>query len=304
MARIINYSVLSTVASGDLIPISDTSDANNTLYNVTASTLSTFFNENGVWTTVTGGINYAGGNVGIGTIAAVGYLDIQKTNVANDETRGANIDVTKENTSGAGFASNIYGIKSYSKGNSAETVVNIGGTWSKAEHTGTGRTYYITGGTNRAYHSGTGDSSAISGTFSEGKIGGTGVGNHLYCVGVNGVAKMDNPNATVDYLQGQHCTVQLNAGEVTDNAMCLILDLDHTGGTISGDFEYLRIQNDTFHSAVGGTARAINSLSTLPSVFAGDVEVSLGKGVILSSPNGTKYKITVANDGTLSTTAV
>ena len=272
MARITNYSILSTVASGDLIPISDTSDANNTLFNVTVGTLSTFFNENSVWAPITGGINYSGGNVGIGATTPTGYLDIQQTNVANDETRGANIDVTKENTSGAGFASNIYGIKSYGKGNSAETIVNIGGVWAKAEHIGSGRTYYLTGGTNRAYHTGSGNSSSISGIFAEGKVGGTGTGSHEYVVGSNNIAKLDNANATVQYLQGQHCTVQLVDGTVTNNVMSLILDFDYTGtGTITGDFEYLRIQNDTL-PAISGTSRAINSLSTLPSVFAGSIQ--------------------------------
>lgn len=36
----------------------------------------------------------------------------------------------------------------------------------------------------------------------------------------------------------------------------------------------------------------------------GDVELAANKGVILRSPNGTRYRITVANDGTLSTTVV
>ena len=200
------------------------------------------------------------------------FVDIDNTSTANDETRGINVELSKENTSGAGFASNVYGIKAHSVANSSEIVVNIGGVWNKAEHTGSGQTYYITGGTNRGYHSGSGNSSAISGTFSEGLVGGTGSGDHSYVVGVNSVAKLDNPNATVDFLQGQHCTIKLNDGEVTDNAMALILDLDHTGGTISGDFEYLRIQNDTFDSTVGGTSRAINSLSTLPSEFGGSIQ--------------------------------
>lgn len=304
MARLISYPVLSTVSTTDLIPITDASGTDKPLKNVTVQTLSDFFNENGLWVPIAGGINYSGGNVGIGVTTFTGYLDIQQTNVANDETRGANIDVTKENTSGAGFASNIYGIKSYSKGNSAETVVNIGGTWSKAEHTGTGRTYYITGGTNRGYHNGSGQSTTVTGTFSEARVDGTGTGTHQYVIGVNSIAKLDNANATVQYLQGQHCTVQLVDGEVTDNVMSLLLDFDYTGaGTISGDFEYLRIQNDTL-PAVSGTSRAINSLSVLPSYFAGDIELPVGKGIILTSSNGTRYRLTVADDGTLGTTAV
>ena len=224
------------------------------------------------WTDVTGGINYADGNVSIGTTSNSARLDIRETNVDNDETRGISLDINKENTDGSGFASNVYGIKSYSKANSTETVVNIAGTWSKAEHTGSGQIYYVTGGTNRAYHSGSGNSSSIAGVFSEAKVGGTGSGDHVFIIGINSLAKLDNPNATVDYLQGQHCTISLANGEVTDNATALLLDLDHTGGTISGDFEYLKIMNDTFDSAVGGTSRAINSLSTLPSEFGGSIQ--------------------------------
>ena len=212
------------------------------------------------------------GNVSIGVESNLARLDVRETNVDNDTTIGLNIDISKENTSGAGFASNVYGMKSYSKANSTETVVNIGGAWTKAEHTGSGRIYYLTGGTNRAYHNGSGDTSTVTGVFSEGKILGAGAGDCEYLIGVNAVAFLDNPNAKVDWLQGQHCTVKLNAGEVIGNINPLILDIDHTGGTITGDLTYLRIQNDSLSSAVGGTSRSIHSLSVHPSEFAGSIE--------------------------------
>jgi hypothetical protein len=46
-------------------------------------------------------------------------------------------------------------------------------------------------------------------------------------------------------------------------------------GTLQGDFAYLQIQNDPVPTPVTGTARAINSDSTLPSHFSGDVEIPL-----------------------------
>jgi hypothetical protein len=204
-----------------------------------------------------------------------GDVEVISVNVQNDETIGINTEVTKENTSGAGFASNVYGVKAYSKANSTETIVNIGGTWSKAEQIGSGRTYYITGATNRGYHSGSGDSDSVTASFSEAKISGTGAGNHSYLIGQNNVSKLDNANASVSFLQGMHCTVQLGDGDITGNMTALLLDADYTGtGTISGDFEYLSIMADENLPAVGGTARAIRSLSVLPSELAGSIQVA------------------------------
>jgi len=202
-----------------------------------------------------------------------GDLVVVSSNVLNNETIGVNVDVTKENLSGAGFTSNVYGVKSYAKGNSSETIVNIGGAWSKAEHIGEGTSYYITGGTNRAYHNGSGDSTSIVGTFSEALIGGDGEGNHTHLMGLSFIAKLDNPNADLEFLTGIHSTMQLGDGEVTGASSGILIDFDKLSGSgvISGDLEYLKIQNDVLPT-ITGTARAIHSDSTLPSLFRGSIK--------------------------------
>jgi hypothetical protein len=85
----------------------------------------------------------------------------------------------------------------------------------------------------------------------------------------------------------------------------------YMGGSAAGDFQIIRTCNTTdstiFHINnwnynVGiGTASPNSKLQ----VTEGDVYVeTIGKGVILSSPDGNCYKVTVSNGGTLETTLV
>jgi hypothetical protein len=88
-------------------------------------------------------------------------------------------------------------------------------------------------------------------------------------------AELNNPNVTLGNLQGHHNTVSMMAGTVSQNAAVNLLDFDYTGGTVGGNFAYLHIQEDAgvpFDTFVGGTARAINSASPLPSLLAGTLE--------------------------------
>ena len=241
--------------------------------------------------TVSEKIGIGAGTIGVAIDSAAPHLDLIAIDVSNDHSTGISSNVTKENTSGAGFASSVFGARINGIANSAEAVVDIQGTRSQAEHTGTGRVYYISGSTNRAYHTGTGDSSAIAGTFSEGKVGGTGVGAHAYVTGSSTRTFLDNPNATVQYLQGMHLTADLGDGTVSDNMTVILLDADYTGaGTIAGDFEYISIMPDTNLPAVGGEARAIHSQSAFPSTFAG--AIGIGSSTLPTNTldvNGTAY---------------
>ena len=97
-------------------------------------------------------------------------------------------------------------------------------------------------------------------------------GEISYMMGANIISEM-NGSVNVDYLQGAHVTVKTNSGTVEGGVSAIIVDLDGTGATVNGDLEYLRIQNDGMPT-VTGVARAINSLSVLPSLFNGSVEAA------------------------------
>ncbi len=208
------------------------------------------------------------GNVGIGTTSPFYPLHISKNTVGNGFSINIFSTATKPNAQGG----SVYGGFFSSTGNSTATVDNIVGSRNYGEHTGTGQATFIAGSSHFAVHNGSGNSTGIYAISPKAEIKGTGVGSHQYVIGANINNVLNNSNATVQYLEGAHIAVNLQNGTVTDNAIGLVLDFDYTAGVVSGDLDYLRIQNDTLPT-VGGTARAINSLSTLPSVFAGDIGI-------------------------------
>jgi len=151
------------------------------------------------------------------------------------------------------------------------------GLYAKGEFEGTaGFTGFVIGGNLEARYDGSGTNGAnatMYGSFSLARATSAANGTISYMIGADNVAKIEGANVTANNLQGAHTGVSLTDG-TAGNVIVQILDFDGTGGTVTGDLSYLQIQNDTMPT-VSGTSRAINSLSVLPSLFTGQVEIPL-----------------------------
>ena len=210
----------------------------------------------------------SGSNVGIGTVTPSYPLTV----ITEGTAAGFDINLWSEIEKAGTSTGSAYGAFFSSNGNSSGTLANLVGSRNYAKDDGLGDTDFIVGASHFAIANGGGASAGVYGVNTKAQSTGTATQDIDYLIGSNISAELNNPNASVRYLQGSHNTIKLGDGDVTDNAMALILDFDYTGtGVITGDFEYLRIQNDTL-PVISGTSRAINSLSILPSVFGGSLE--------------------------------
>lgn len=210
----------------------------------------------------------SGSNVGIGTITPSYPLTV----ITEGTAAGFDINLWSEIEKTGTSTGSAYGGFFSSKGDSSGALANVVGSRNYAKDDGLGDTDFIVGASHFAIANGGGASAGVYGVNTKAQSTGTATQDIDYLIGSNISAELNNPNASARYLQGSHNTIKLGDGDVTDNAMALILDFDYTGtGTITGDFEYLRIQNDTL-PVISGTSRAINSLSILPSVFGGSLE--------------------------------
>ncbi len=304
-----NYGIMSPISQGMQIAVGDGASVSSPL------------------------VTFAGTNqrVGIGTVSPSAKLSVNgKATVTELEVAGASIagsqltslavktsagtevntwiDMTASPTSNA--TGDAYGAVIRAIGSGSNTDKGLVGINPVGRQSGTGGAEYAYGVLATGEQTGSGNIDFISGLDARASSSGNGTATTDYVRGINSDAKVNNANATVDYLQGIHAAANLTTGTVGEVNVNL-LDWDYTAGTVTGDLSYIRIQNDNY-SAVGGTARAIHSLAALPSLFSGTVEVAGGdleastvaKGLVLKSPDGTRYRVTVANGGTLSVSAV
>jgi hypothetical protein len=68
---------------------------------------------------------------------------------------------------------------------------------------------------------------------------------------------------------GSSIKVELGHGQITEVDILHLEYHDQNNGNISGDFSYIKIENDTMCPGLVGVARVINSESVLPSKFSG-----------------------------------
>ena len=252
MARLISYPTISTLALGDLFPVTDVSGVGKPLKNVTATGLLGFIETNaGLWEKTATGINYPGGTVGIGATVSIASSMITVANTRTEPSTSVNsfYNLTYANT--ANSTASIYGtVNRYinSSNFSSKDLVSIN---------------------NIARTTGTGAITNIYAAYNETDIEGS--GNVNLAVGASNISKLDNAGGTVGTISGTNSLVQLLQGEAATVKILNVEFAQSAGTSISGDLSYLYIANQTVGD-ITGTARAINSQSVLPSYFAGSVE--------------------------------
>ena len=184
-------------------------------------------------------------------------ITLKKANTSTDTDVGLFYDITKENTTDS--VSESYGV--VNRVDSTTDFNNRG----------------IITQNNIGRVTGAGNFSYIYPSYNQASIKGAGtVGTVI--AGVNETS-LNNASGTVNYLWGTHTEVQLTAGTAGEISL-LNFDFDQSAGTtITGDFQYINISNDQPVSNIGGTARALNIESNLPSFFSGSI------GIGTNTPN-------------------
>ena len=212
------------------------------------------------------------GNLGIGAAESQNLLNIEGTNNNYDISRALEIDYTKSHST-TGWGASAFGVRVnvFTDGTGQNADLQ-GGSFS-AKHIGSGVTYYLLGSQSNAKHEGSGNTGAIWGAFNQGAVSGTGTGTHPFLIGTNQKADLNNANASVGKMQAIVAYAKTTAGDITERIVAAELGLDcNQGAATAVDAAVLYLTADVSSLTTSGTARTINSVSTLPSVFAGTIQ--------------------------------
>jgi hypothetical protein len=224
--------------------------------------------------------SYTTGNVN----ATIG-IKTKAFNVNTDEAINASVyGITSEATSGqtVGFAGNVYGTRSNAYHEGASSVAFVVGSNAKAK--------ISNGGSPTAGN--------VYGNYALAEAIGTNTSNSKYNIGNFVSSVIDNPNHTAVNFIGSYVSTTPKNGTAGD---MVVLQVNNEGaGTgsfdLTGDLTYLKITQGIM-ADVGGTARAIHSEVTLPSLLLGSLEST---GFIKTGGAATEFLMA---DGTVTTGA-
>lgn len=218
-----------------------------------------------------------------------------------DETIGIKNKAANANTNAA-INANVYGITS--DATSSQTVGSAGNTQAirlVARHEGVSSVAFVVGSNAKATitNGGSPTSGNVYGNYATAEAIGTNISNSKYNIGSFVTAKIDNPSHAAINFIGAY--VDLNPSQGTAQDM-VVLQVNNQGTPpsngfdLTGDLTYLKITQGTMAS-VGGTARAIHSEVTLPSLLLGSLEST---GFIKTGGAATEFLMA---DGTVTTGA-
>jgi hypothetical protein len=220
-------------------------------------------------------ISEANGSVAINDLIALDTgLNVKKETIIQTNTFGITSNTSNFNTDPS-INANVFGITSNATG--GQTVgfaSDIQAIKLKALHEGASSVAFVVGSNAKAEITNGGSVNAnVYGEFSTATATGTNTSNNKYHIGSFVSSVIDNPNHTAVNFIGAY--VDTNPADGTAEDM-VVLQVNNQGvgaGTfnLTGDLTYLKITQGIM-SAIGGTARAIHSEVTAPSLFLGSLE--------------------------------
>lgn len=238
-------------------------------------------------------------NIGINTVPdpkASIYNAYSTGNI--DETIGIKNKASNTNTSAA-INADVFGITS--DATSSQTVGFAGDVQAiklNARHEGASSIAFVVGSNAKAEITNGGSATAnVYGEFSTATATGTNTSNNKYHIGSFVSSVIDNPNHTAINFIGSYINTSPTDGTAGD---MIVLQVNNTGTPASstfdltGDLTYLKITPGVM-GTIGGTARAIHSEVTLPSLLLGSLEST---GFIKTGGAATEFLMA---DGSVST---
>jgi hypothetical protein len=246
---------------------------------------------------------------------------------------GSNSLITQNRTTLFYAEGNIAGTTAFSSGYGIVTKVNMttasgvnggelyGGYFSISNNNDTSNNLSMTGVTGFVDAHASTNANMIGGLFESFK-GGTGASTNLQ-IGVEGASFCGHNAFTADCVGGYFDTESLGGGSQTITKMSPVrITAILRGSTTLTDLRGIEFINwakdvtdtattssaiyaDTSVDSIGTTHYFINSLSTSPSRFAGNISITdNSKGIILKSPDNTCHLIAVSNANALSASTV